>query len=131
MLLLPPHYIRTVPRLGICTVPRGGLSLLPCADRLRERRAYEVFFCIAPQNKRSFVWSLNNEIDSWLSKEQKIRHTRLGGRCGQYSIPEFIDPDWGDKVNSGIGLLYRPARLHGVAGRYDNPMPELTLSPSH
>ncbi len=44
---------------------------------------------------------------------------------------EFIDPDWGDKVNSGIGLSYRPARLHWLADRYDNPMPELTLSPSH
>jgi hypothetical protein len=35
------------------------------------------------------------------------------------------------KVNSGIGWSYRPARLHGLAGRYDNPMPELTLSLSH
>jgi hypothetical protein len=25
------------------------------------------------------------------------------------------------KVNSGIWLSYRPARLHGLAGRYDNP----------
>ncbi len=25
-------------------------------------------------------------------------------------------PDWGDKVNSGIGLSYRPARLHRLAG---------------
>ncbi len=44
-------------------------------------------------------------------------------------VAEFINPDWGDKVNFGIGLSYRPARLHGLAGRYDNPMPELTLSP--
>jgi hypothetical protein len=30
-----------------------------------------------------------------------------------YVIPvaEFIDPDWGDVVNSGIGLSYWPARL--------------------
>ncbi len=41
-----------------------------------------------------------------------------------------MDSNWGDKVNSGIGLSYRPARIHGMAGRYDNPMPELTLSPS-
>ena len=27
-------------------------------------------------------------------------------------VAEFIVPDWGDKVNSGIGLSYRPARLH-------------------
>jgi hypothetical protein len=28
------------------------------------------------------------------------------------SVAEFIVPDWGDEVNSGIGLSYRPARLH-------------------
>jgi hypothetical protein len=48
-----------------------------------------------------------------------------------YPVAEFIDPDWGDKVNSGTGLSYRPARRHGLAGRYDKPKPELTLSPSH
>jgi hypothetical protein len=47
------------------------------------------------------------------------------------TVAEFIDPDWGDKVKSGIGLSHRPARLHGLWGRNDNPMPELTLSPSH
>ncbi len=47
------------------------------------------------------------------------------------TVAEFIDPDWGDKVNSGIGLSYWPARLHGLTGQYDNPMPELTLSSSH
>jgi hypothetical protein len=46
-------------------------------------------------------------------------------------VAELIDLDWGDKVNSGIGLFYRPARLHGLADRYDNPMPEFTFSPSH
>jgi hypothetical protein len=25
-----------------------------------------------------------------------------------YPVAEFIDPDWGDKVNSGIGLSSRP-----------------------
>jgi hypothetical protein len=44
-----------------------------------------------------------------------------------YTVAEFINPDWRDKVNSGIGLSYRPARLHGLRGRYNNPMPELTL----
>ncbi len=43
------------------------------------------------------------------------------------SVAEFIDPDWEDKVNSGIGLS---PRLHELVGQYDNPMPELTLSPS-
>jgi hypothetical protein len=44
------------------------------------------------------------------------------------SVVEFIDIDWEDKVKSGIGLSYRPARLRGLAGWYDNPMPQLTLS---
>ncbi len=47
------------------------------------------------------------------------------------SVAKFIVPDWGDKVDSGIGLSYRPARrLHRLAGRYDHPMPESTLSPN-
>ncbi len=46
-------------------------------------------------------------------------------------IAKFLVPDWGDKVNSGIGLSYRPAtaRLHRLAGQYNNPMPESTISP--
>ncbi len=34
----------------------------------------------------------------------------------------------GDIVDSGIGLSNRPASLCNLAGRYDNPMPESTLS---
>ncbi len=44
------------------------------------------------------------------------------------SVGEFIDPWLGDKVNSGIGLLYRPASLCSLACRCDNLMPELTIS---
>ncbi len=29
-----------------------------------------------------------------------------------YSAAKFWVPDWGDKVNSGIGLSYHPARIH-------------------
>ncbi len=53
----------------------------------------------------------------------------------QFWVPEsnpvtnFIVPYFGDKVDSGIGLSYRPAKLHRLAGRYDNPMPESTISP--
>ncbi len=46
-------------------------------------------------------------------------------------VAEFINSDGGDKINSGIGLSYRPDRLHGLAGRYENSTPEFTLSPSH
>ncbi len=42
---------------------------------------------------------------------------------------KFVVPDLGDIVGSGIGLSYRPARLHRQAGRYDNPMPESIISP--
>jgi hypothetical protein len=38
------------------------------------------------------------------------------------SEAQFIVPDWGDKVNFGIGLSYRSVRPHRLAGRYDNPM---------
>ncbi len=46
-----------------------------------------------------------------------------------WSVAEFIDPWLGDKVNSGIGLSYWPASSCSLTGRYDNLMPELTLSP--
>jgi hypothetical protein len=29
-----------------------------------------------------------------------------------YSVAKFYVPNWGDKVNSGIGLSYRPAGLY-------------------
>ncbi len=44
------------------------------------------------------------------------------------SVASFIVSDFGDKVDSGIGLSYRSAKLHRLAGRYDNPMPESTIS---
>ncbi len=31
-------------------------------------------------------------------------------------VAKFIVPDWGDKVDYGIGFSYRPARLHRLAG---------------
>jgi hypothetical protein len=50
----------------------------------------------------------------------------------EYSLcseAKFLHPDWGDIVDSGTGLLYRPARLHRPAGRYDNPLPEVIYIP--
>ncbi len=35
----------------------------------------------------------------------------------------------GDLVDSGIGFSCRPASLCSLAGRYDNPVPESTISP--
>jgi hypothetical protein len=46
-----------------------------------------------------------------------------------WTVAEFIVPNWGDKVNSGIVLSYGAARLHHLAGWYTNPMPESTISP--
>jgi hypothetical protein len=40
--------------------------------------------------------------------------------CCNSPVAKFIVPDWGDKVDSGKGLSYRPAKLHRLAGRYDN-----------
>jgi hypothetical protein len=45
-------------------------------------------------------------------------------------LAKFLVPDWGDIVDSGIGLPYRPARLHRLAGRYENPMTESTIYPA-
>ncbi len=49
-------------------------------------------------------------------------------QCRDYAVAKFIVSDWGNKVDSGIGLSYRPATLHRLAGRYDNPMPALQQS---
>ncbi len=49
----------------------------------------------------------------------------------RYDLCSRIHRFWlGDKVNSGKGLSYWHA-MQALAGRYDNPMPELTLSPGH
>ncbi len=48
---------------------------------------------------------------------------------GSNPVAKFIDPWLEDKVNSGIELSYRPASHSSLTGRYDNPVPELTLSP--
>ncbi len=42
---------------------------------------------------------------------------------------QIHSPLLGDIVDSGLGLSYRPACLCSLAGRYDSPMPESTLSP--
>jgi hypothetical protein len=47
-----------------------------------------------------------------------------------YTTAKFIFPDWGHKVESCIGLSYRPARLHRLTGRgYDNPYAEVIHPP--
>jgi hypothetical protein len=49
-----------------------------------------------------------------------------------FKFKEGIYPNWGVKSQLRHRVIvYRPARLHGLTGRYDNSMPELTLSSSH
>ncbi len=43
---------------------------------------------------------------------------------------KFLVSDWGNIVNSGIGLSYRSARLHWLAGLCDNTLPQSTIFPS-
>jgi hypothetical protein len=62
------------------------------------------------------------------SNEQYIEW-RMGASIGFVQLrtdAKFIVPDWGDKVDSGMGLSYRPAMLQRLAGRSDNPMPQST-----
>jgi hypothetical protein len=39
-----------------------------------------------------------------------------------YAVAKFIVLYWGDKVDYGIGLSYRPASLCSLTGRYDMSM---------
>ncbi len=60
-----------------------------------------------------------------------MRYTRHEIFLAMCTVAKFVVPDWRVIVDSGMGLLsYRPARLHRLAGRYENPMPESTISPS-
>ncbi len=45
-----------------------------------------------------------------------------------HAVDKFIGPYWGDKVDYGIGLSYRPATLCSLMVQYNNPMPLSTLS---
>jgi hypothetical protein len=55
-----------------------------------------------------------------LLDRKKIRGSKTAGNF----VAKFIVPYWGDKVDHGIGLSYRPAgSLCFLTGRYENPMP--------
>jgi hypothetical protein len=47
--------------------------------------------------------------------------------CGSGSFSQILSPWMGNIVDSGVGLSDSPCSL---AGRYDNPMPLSTISPS-
>jgi hypothetical protein len=44
-------------------------------------------------------------------------------------VAKFIVPDWGDKVDSDIGLFYRPGSLHRLPGRYGHPYVKVNFIP--
>ncbi len=71
-------------------------------------------------------WKSTIMIRGW---RLKIIYKRWPRAAIPVPVAKFIVPYEGKKVDYGIGLSYRPARLHRLAGRYDNPVPELTLSP--
>ena len=95
-------------------------------------RAYEVSFFLLQELFRC-TWVMAPTAPPGFPPSSKVgliqrRHwSRLFRRVNP--VAKFIVPDWGDKVDSGIGLSYRHARLHRLADLYDNPIPESTLSP--
>jgi hypothetical protein len=50
-------------------------------------------------------------VFGWVYNE-RARATIIHSVCFASSVAKFVIPDWGNKVDSGIGLSYRPARLH-------------------
>jgi hypothetical protein len=83
-----------------------------------------------------FFASKRNEIFASISNfasEAKVRAHPSSEANGippaWKSVAKSIVPDWGVKVNSGIGFSYHPARLRRLASRYNNPMPESALYP--
>jgi hypothetical protein len=68
-----------------------------------------------------------------LTKPEEISSNladKFSTATAERTVAKFLVPDWEDIVDSGIGLSHRPTRLHRLAGRYDNPMPESTISHS-
>jgi hypothetical protein len=62
-------------------------------------------------------------IDKKITEICNFTYFLLWSKVSCQSKAQFIVPIWGDKVEYGIGLLYRFVRLHRQAGRYDNPIP--------
>jgi hypothetical protein len=85
---------------------------------------------------------VNSSFKWFLPVFAKRRGRGEGIRAVWYPVAKFVVPDLGDKVDSEIGLSYRPASLCSLAGRYDNPRlwmkreisksrPELRPRPRH
>jgi hypothetical protein len=75
-------------------------------------------------NKGDFL----NEYYSTQSSSAAPQILHLSEDAGTESSSQIRSPRLGDIVDSGIGLSYRAASLYSLEGRYENPVPELTLS---
>ncbi len=75
-----------------------------------------------------FVLCTSSSLQTELTSAKKPQFLILqflsnGGAQGSRPVAKFIVPDRGDKINSGIRLSYRPAKLrtvHRLASKYDN-----------
>ncbi len=74
----------------------------------------------------SSVWTSAN--GRWKVKGRDVASVLLSVQ----TVPKFILPDWGDKVNYGIGVVVPALHsyVHRLPGRYENPVPESNISPS-
>ncbi len=134
------------------TVPRDGYIFECLIFRWRFPRPFNIFssyytnitfyfllwnyvlanFENASLNPPFILYSMFSSIDLSLSAvkmrqnlldKSGFRYDFTGSQAASYS--QTRSPWLGDIVDSGIGLSYRPARLH----RYDNIMPELAITP--
>jgi len=80
---------------------------------------FSVLWCVSLQNQPSHFKFYN---------DRKSEYSSWNFPCILWSSSssQILSPWLVDEVNSGIGLLYWPASLWSLAGRYYNAMPELT-----
>ncbi len=99
-----PRFFCHVVFCRVSNTLKGRWQLQACAE-IRWRSSWRNYIRICNIRKKLFI--------DWNKTAKRLPVLSLV--C--YSIAEFTIPDWGDKVNFGIGLSYRPARLHNLAGR--------------
>ncbi len=90
---------------------------------------FDIYLWSEVWTEEALTWSRNYTVCWWQEGRTESDMWSRQGQAPESPVAEFIDPDGRDKVNSGIWLSYRSARRCSLVGRYDNPTPELTLSP--
>jgi hypothetical protein len=78
---------------------------------LREKFLISKLLHILPNNKVPTVITYQTRVKDWMRK-----------------VAKFLVPDWGDKANSGQGVVVTGRQATKAGCRYDNPMPESTIS---